>query len=61
MRQVRLFTLANDGQVKYYKAGKIFRGGFWLTKDSRCLRVGKSGLEIRIPGRTYHLEEIDKK
>ena len=60
MRQVRLFTLANDGQVKYYKAGKIFRGGFWLTKDSRCLRVRKSGLEIRIPGRTYHLEEVDK-
>jgi hypothetical protein len=61
MRQARLFTLANDGQIKYYKAGNVLRGSFWLSKGSSCLTVGKSGMEIRIPGRTYYLEDIDKK
>tara|TARA_B110000285_G_C14666903_1_gene398571 strand:- start:367 stop:555 length:189 start_codon:yes stop_codon:yes gene_type:complete len=61
MRQARLFTLANDGHIKYYKSGNILRGNFWLSKDSSCLKVGKSGMEIRIPGRTYYLEDMDKK
>ena len=61
MKQVRLFTLSNDGEIKYYKDGKSFKGGFWLSKDCKCLKVARGSIEIRTPGRTYFLEEIDKK
>ena len=61
MKQVRLFTLSNDGEIKYYKDGKSFKGGFWLSKDCKCLKVARGSIEIRTPGRTYYLEEIDKK
>jgi len=52
--------LANDGEIKYYKDNKFLQGGFWLTKDSECLKTAQGSFEIRVPNRTYCLEEVER-
>ena len=53
--------MSNDGEIKYYKDGKFFKGAFWLSKECKCLKVSRGNIEIRTPQRTYYLEVADKK
>jgi len=59
IKKQRFFTLANDGEVKYYLDGRFFRGSFWLTKDTECVKTSKTTFEVRIPARTYFLVDIE--
>ena len=57
---MRLFTIANDGEVKYYKNGKHLRGSFWLTKTTKCLKSSRTTVEVRTPDKNYYIEEYKK-
>jgi len=55
MKQRRLFTLSNEGEVRYYKDGRHLMGSFWLTKDSSVTKSSKTAFHVTIPTRSYYM------
>ena len=61
-KQVRYFHLYQNGELKYYKDLKKYKGKITLAKNTRVLKTGKNQMEIPlITGRTYIFVELDKK
>ena len=59
MKQVRLFILARDGTMKYYKNKTLQRGTIILDSESRLNKTSKNSFEIVTPSRTWYLYEVE--
>ena len=59
MKQVRMFVLKGNGEMKYYKNETLHRGSIMLDKMSRVIKTSKTSFEIVTPNRTWYLYEVD--
>lgn len=60
-KQVRYFHLYQNGDLKYYKDVKKYKGKITLGKNSKVLKTGKHQIEIPSGDKTYILLELEKK
>ena len=61
IKQVRLFVLCRDGQVKYYKDQTLHRGSINLCKNTRVVKTSQTSVEVVTPARTFYLFEAHNK
>ncbi len=59
MKQVRLFILARDGTIKYYKNKTLHRGTVILDGSSKLVKTSKNSFEIVTASRTWYLYEVE--
>ena len=60
-KQIRLFYLYSNGEFKYYKDIKKYKGKITLAKGTKVLKTGKNQIEIPTNDKTYIFVELDKK
>mmetsp|Transcript_16283 Transcript_16283/g.27527 ORF Transcript_16283/g.27527 Transcript_16283/m.27527 type:complete len:122 (+) Transcript_16283:1138-1503(+) len=61
MKQVRYFTLSDQGEIKYYRDRNEYRGNIWLTNKSKVFKTARDTFEIHSHSRVYYIEECDAK
>ena len=59
MKQVRMFVLSGNGEIKYYKNETLHRGTIYLDRESRMVKTSKTSFEIVTPNRTWYLYEVE--
>lgn len=60
-KQVRYFHLYQNGEMKYYKDVKKYKGKITLAKNTRVLKTGKNQMEIPTMDKTYIFLGLDEK
>lgn len=60
-KQPRLFTLYNEGVIKYHKDMVKYKGNIILDKTTKVLKTAKHQIEIPTLKKTYILIETDLK
>ena len=60
-KQVRYFILHPNGELKYYKDVKKYKGKITLGKNTRILKTAKNQIEVPTVDKSYILIEMDKK
>ena len=53
MQQKRHLVLLNDGYVKYYKDGRLFKGSFLIMSNTKIIKTCKNEFEIVNPERIF--------
>jgi hypothetical protein len=60
-KQVRYFHLYSNGELKYFKDVKKYKGKITLGKNTRVLKTAKNQMEIPTSDKTYIFVELDRK
>lgn len=60
-KQIRYFHLYQNGELKYYKDVKKYKGKITLSKSARVLKTAKNQMEIPSSDKTYIFLEVDKR
>lgn len=58
---MRFFKLYPNGELKYFKDVKKYKGKITLMKSTKVLKTGKHQIELPLKNKTYVLIEMDKK
>lgn len=60
-KQIRYFHLYSNGELKYFKDVKKYKGKITLSEGTRILKTGKNQMEIPTGDKTYVFVEVDRK
>ncbi len=58
---MRYFVLFQNGELKYHKDVKKYKGKITLSKSTKVLKTAKNQLELPLNDKTYILLELDRK
>lgn len=60
-KQIRYFQLYANGELKYYKDIRKYKGKITLAKNTNVVKTGKNQMEIPLNNKSYILLELDHK